>query len=340
MASVSYIITVYNKAKFLPFAVEGLRRQRGRFQREYIFIDDGSDDESVEVIRACTSDLSNVTIVRQSNHGPSIATNVGLKKASGTYIKLVDADDVLFPWSTKILIEAQECTGCPVSYADIQLSATYDAGAADPAGIFTKLRRQPGGHRVHRNMLHNVFDRGCMTPTSWLARRDVVERTGGCDERVFVQDNSINMRLANLAPIVELREPVFMVPESLDGRISGNATQLRHDENMAIAGFLMDHPELPQPLRRFAFLKATRRVWRWNRDCGAKWYRSPVFWWYQAAKYRLIPVRPDLIVKTCASFYDIAEIRIPGDPVVVVQPPWKVKVGGSFESGSHNPTVL
>ena len=41
---VSYIVTVYNKASYLPFVIDGLFRQEGEFDKEYIFVDDGSTE--------------------------------------------------------------------------------------------------------------------------------------------------------------------------------------------------------------------------------------------------------------------------------------------------------
>lgn len=94
---VSYVLTVYNKSRYLPFVIEGLRRQEGDFDREFIFVDDGSTDDSVELIERLTAGLPGVTIHRQANQGPSVATNIGFSRATGDYIKPVDADDVFFP---------------------------------------------------------------------------------------------------------------------------------------------------------------------------------------------------------------------------------------------------
>lgn len=51
MIDISYVITVYNKAPFLEAMLLSLGNQSGDFSREFIFVDDGSTDKSVEIIR-------------------------------------------------------------------------------------------------------------------------------------------------------------------------------------------------------------------------------------------------------------------------------------------------
>ena len=51
VTSVSYVVTIYNKTAALPFLVAGLAAQEGDFEREFIFVDDGSTDGSVPLLR-------------------------------------------------------------------------------------------------------------------------------------------------------------------------------------------------------------------------------------------------------------------------------------------------
>ena len=108
MTSVSYVVTVYNKVPVLPFLVAGLGAQEGDFDREFIFVDDGSTDDSRAVLRALTAGWSDVTIVGQANAGPAPALNAGFRRARGDYVKPMDADDLLLPWATRRLLEAIE----------------------------------------------------------------------------------------------------------------------------------------------------------------------------------------------------------------------------------------
>ena len=59
MSSVSFIIPVYNKSSFLKYVIKCLKNQSGDFEREFIFVDDGSTDNSYEIISSLTKDLEN-----------------------------------------------------------------------------------------------------------------------------------------------------------------------------------------------------------------------------------------------------------------------------------------
>ena len=113
---VSYIVTVYNKALYLPLVVQGLATQEGDFEREFIFVDDGSTDDSAKVLRQVKETLpGRVEIIEQLNSGPAVASNKGFEASTGELIKFVDGDGYKASdyfdvpkneWSTKGISEA------------------------------------------------------------------------------------------------------------------------------------------------------------------------------------------------------------------------------------------
>ena len=62
---VTFVVTVYNKARWLPDVCAAIGAQRGDFAREYVFIDDGS----AEIIERETAGWPDVTLLRQANAG-------------------------------------------------------------------------------------------------------------------------------------------------------------------------------------------------------------------------------------------------------------------------------
>ena len=108
MPSVSYVIPVFNKSKFLKPVIDSLKSQKGDFQKEYIFIDDGSTDESYKILIQETKDMNNCQILKQKNRGSANATNQGIKRAKMKYIKFLDADDLILSDSTRLLVEILE----------------------------------------------------------------------------------------------------------------------------------------------------------------------------------------------------------------------------------------
>ena len=116
MPRVSYVVTVYNKAPYLPYVVEGLTSQLGEFEREFIFVNDGSSDGSLVVLRRLTAGLSDCRIIEQPNRGPAIALNAGLDAARGDLIKTLDGDDMLTPRATVALLDALHTTEAGLAF--------------------------------------------------------------------------------------------------------------------------------------------------------------------------------------------------------------------------------
>ena len=89
---VSVIVPVYNASKYLNKCIESLISQTLK-EIEIILVDDGSTDDSKEIIKEYSKSDSRVKLILQENSGPSKARNSGIKEAKGVYIAFVDADD-------------------------------------------------------------------------------------------------------------------------------------------------------------------------------------------------------------------------------------------------------
>ena len=108
MTSVSFVVPVYNKSLYLKHVVSSLKQQKGKFEKEFIFIDDGSSDDSYKKLLSLTKSLNNSLVIRQKNRGSANATNVGIGLAKMKYIKFLDADDVILTNATNCLLKLLE----------------------------------------------------------------------------------------------------------------------------------------------------------------------------------------------------------------------------------------
>jgi glycosyltransferase involved in cell wall biosynthesis len=89
---VSVIVPCYNYAQYIGDCLESLLAQT--FQDwECIVINDGSTDNSVEIIKQYCNKDSRIICLTQTNSGPTVARNFGLKHSQGEYIQFLDADD-------------------------------------------------------------------------------------------------------------------------------------------------------------------------------------------------------------------------------------------------------
>ena len=94
MDKISVIVPVYNAQKYLVETIESIIRQTYK-NIEVIFINDGSTDNSLQILEEYKKKYSNISIINQSNAGQSAARNTGINAATGDYIAFVDADDLL-----------------------------------------------------------------------------------------------------------------------------------------------------------------------------------------------------------------------------------------------------
>lgn len=124
---VSVIMPVYNAAPYIAESVNSLLRQTHE-DWELIIVDDGSTDNSVEILSSFTDDR--ILVIRQSNQGQSVATNNGLKLACGQYIQFLDADDILD--ENKIKVQLSAISGSPESIA-ISSWAFFNSDIPDAA---------------------------------------------------------------------------------------------------------------------------------------------------------------------------------------------------------------
>jgi len=89
---ISVILPVYNRAKYLNRCVDSLLNQTfGNW--ELIAIDDGSEDNSYEILENYQKSNNNIKIFRQQNMKLPLSRNRGIKESSGRYITFLDSDD-------------------------------------------------------------------------------------------------------------------------------------------------------------------------------------------------------------------------------------------------------
>lgn len=91
---VSIIVPVYNVEEYLVKCLDSLVNQTLK-EIEIICINDGSTDNSLEILNTYAQKDSRITIIDKKNEGVSAARNTGLNISKGEYIMFVDSDDYL-----------------------------------------------------------------------------------------------------------------------------------------------------------------------------------------------------------------------------------------------------
>ncbi len=102
---ISVVIPVYNTAAYLDASIGSVRNQTYT-RLEIIVVNDGSTDESAEVVeRLMAEDARIEYFALPQNSGQSVARNEALKHVHGTYIYFMDSDDVLYPTALERCLE-------------------------------------------------------------------------------------------------------------------------------------------------------------------------------------------------------------------------------------------
>ena len=100
----SIIIPCYNAEKFVQKCTESILIQQGS-DFELILVNDGSKDNTLQVLETLAKKDSRIKIINQQNQGLSGARNTGIENAKGDYIMFVDADDWLENETFEIISE-------------------------------------------------------------------------------------------------------------------------------------------------------------------------------------------------------------------------------------------
>jgi len=276
---VSFVVTVYNKARWLPQVLDAIRGQAGDFDRQCIFVDDGSTDESLAILRQGTADWPDTIIVAQKNAGPSPASNAGLARATGDYVKFVDGDDVLAPGATQLLLDLLLRHHADLAYGG---GGHYEPGQPLPAPA------PAGDDMVLASPLRFVLTAPPFNLSQILATRAACDSAKGFDERIFVQDYPFLLRLAAIGKFAGTAATVCYFPRQQGGRLTDNHASMLFHANLSAWMFCREHDLAPDMLQ-LAASRAVGRAWLYAKRHRGKSFISREFAAF--ARDRLLPAR-------------------------------------------------
>jgi glycosyltransferase involved in cell wall biosynthesis len=191
--SLSVVIPTYNRAALLPAAIASVRAQ-AHPALELIVVDDGSTDETAEIVRA-RGDVD--LYVRQENAGPAAARNAGIRRAHGEWIGFLDSDDLWTPDALRLHAQAVAEHGAqPIVLGESRFE-NLDGSAPDPARVPPAKVSGVSAER-YRYLLQCHFG-------SAFFRRSVFDEIGLLDESLRFREDREFFQRAQTAGIPMLR---------------------------------------------------------------------------------------------------------------------------------------
>lgn len=117
---ISVIIPCFNQAAFLSKAIASLQAQTMP-EWECLVVDDGSTDNSAEVVLNLALKDSRIRLIQKINGGSASARDLGLQHAKGAYIQFLDADDTIAPQKLELQMKQMEAEKLDISYTSFRM---------------------------------------------------------------------------------------------------------------------------------------------------------------------------------------------------------------------------
>jgi glycosyltransferase involved in cell wall biosynthesis len=177
----SIIVPVFNSQRYIENTLHSLFKQTYK-NIEIICINDGSTDDSLAILEKYQD---KIVIINQTNKGQCAASNNGLKHATGDYIKFFDADDLMNPEHIELQVKC--LNGRTDAIASCEWGRFYDnnpnSAVFNPEAVWKDLLPL----EWLKTSLSQKAD--MMGAWLWLIPRQVLEKSGGWDERLSLNND-------------------------------------------------------------------------------------------------------------------------------------------------------
>lgn len=159
---VSVCIPVYNAEKYISECLDSLIKQTLR-EIEIICVNDGSTDNSPEIIKQYQKKHKNIKLINQKNQGLGGARNTGIENATGKYVGFVDADDFVDEEMYEALYRLAEDKGCEIAMCSLRFEPN------------TQTKKHLW-YKPYNGVINGEFLDRNIQPWNKIVSRDLIER--------------------------------------------------------------------------------------------------------------------------------------------------------------------
>ena len=267
---ISIVTPSYNQGRFIEECIRSVLLQ-GYPNLEYIIIDGGSTDETIDVIKKYEPWLAYWE--SEPDRGQSHAINKGLLKSTGRLFNWHNSDDVLTPNSLATTAAAM------VKYPQAGYAHGYRIIIDDKGTVQGNTKHSRGDKVIFSPVLSTIITKlkaGCQP--GCLMDRQIVVKTGMIDENLhYIMDVDVLSRIA-------LEKPPVYIPFSVVYlRVYSDVKSLqwnsqRAKERIIVANKIFNHPDLSPFIRKLKRQSlATAHQFAWRGYIGAKMYTTALW---------------------------------------------------------------
>ncbi len=199
LPTVSAVIPAYNAADTIERALNSVYAQTYENIIEVIVVDDGSTDDTAQIVR---DKFPDVILIQQENGGNAAARNTGIAAATGEYLAFLDADDEWLPEKTEVQVGVMEdlpgAAICLCKQIHVMPNGDIVARGTRGGGVRQYVFRDWLG--MGQAAWGESYD-GCVS--AWLCRATCLEAVGGFDPRLRqCVDTEMLTRMTGLGYVV------------------------------------------------------------------------------------------------------------------------------------------
>lgn len=188
---VSIIVPVYNTAKYLHQCLDSIKNQSLR-EIEIICINDGSVDNSLEILNGYAKEDSRFIILSQKNQGQATARNKGIQISNGQFIGFVDSDDFIEHTMFEKLYKNATENNSDITMCCIKTlsDATGEIDQADPYMTLDLFPKELNNKVFNHSHTSDFIFRICVMPWNKIYKRDFLLKNNILfPEGLFFEDN-------------------------------------------------------------------------------------------------------------------------------------------------------
>ncbi len=185
---ISVVLCTYNRAGYLNKCIDSVINQTFR-DWELMIVDDGSQDNTFEIVNSYIQDFENVRYLKHQNKKLGYAKNAGIQASFGEYITFIDSDDAYKPNHLESRLEYMQ------AHPKVDL---IEGGFFSEEEIFVADYFKPG---------KTISLRECVLGPTFFAKRQVFFESGGFNNVPYGEDTDFWSRASEKFKTHKLKQP-------------------------------------------------------------------------------------------------------------------------------------